>query len=77
MSNLQYLVTEPDTFVDLPRALDDMSWARVFDRLDEAESYAKGISSDQITAIHKFYSNKWDDILAIIWDEDIFRKEQQ
>jgi hypothetical protein len=77
MDKIQYLVTEPDTFVDLPRALDDISWARAFDNLDEAESYATYISSEQLTAIHKFYGNKWDDILAIIWDEDIFRKGQQ
>jgi hypothetical protein len=74
---IQYLVTETDTFVDLERALNDKSWARLFGNLAQAEDYAKKNSLDELVGIHKFVMGRYEGLLVIAWDEEFFRKDEQ
>jgi len=73
---IQYLVTELDTFIDLARALDDKSWARLFTNLGEAEDYAKEMSGDEVIGIHTFIGERYKGLLSIAWDEEHFRKQE-
>jgi hypothetical protein len=72
MTTIWYLVSEPDVFTDLERANNDVIWSIVFDNLSDAEIFAVKQSHEHTVGIHKFIDDKWESMLSMVWDEDIY-----
>jgi hypothetical protein len=72
MKATNYLVSEPDVYIDLIRADNDVHWAIVFDNLSDAEEFAMSQSRKYVVGIHKYIDDKWESMLSMAWDEIIF-----
>lgn len=69
---MNYLVSEPDVFIDLARAENDVIWAIVFNNLLDAEEFAIKKSCEHVVGIHRFIDDKLSGTLSMVWDEVFF-----